>query len=208
MSDLCRRVHEWVSRRSRFGFPFPEEMIPRNGVYILFEEGETGHGTDRIVRIGTHTGADQLRSRLRQHFLNRNKDRSIFRKNIGRAVLRRDQDRFLEQWEIDLTTRESKELYGAQVDREKLGSVEQRVSDVIQGHFRFAVCEVADSGQRLHLESRLISTVSRCTECGPSESWLGRYSPKEKIRESGLWQVNELYKEPRSPEDLDFLLII
>lgn len=206
MSDTCRRLHEWVRHLPRFGFPFSEEMIPGNGIYILFEDGETDHGTERIVRIGTHTGANQLRSRLRQHFLNRNKDRSIFRKNIGRALLRRDQDSFLEQWEIDLTTRENKKRYGAQVDTDRLASVEQRVSDVIQGDFRFAVFEVADSRRRLDLESRMVSTVSLCTECGPSDSWLGRHSPKEKIRESGLWQVNELYKEPLSPEDLEHLL--
>ena len=40
---------------------------------------------DRIVRIGTHTGENQLRSRLMQHFVKENKNRSIFRKNIGRC---------------------------------------------------------------------------------------------------------------------------
>ncbi|MEQ8154920.1 MAG: hypothetical protein ABRQ25_08580 [Clostridiaceae bacterium] len=52
------------------------------------------------------------------------------------------------------------------------------------------------------MESRLISTVSLCKECFPSEGWLGRFSPKAKIRESGLWLVNELYKEPMSEEEL------
>jgi hypothetical protein len=205
MSEICRQVHEWVSGVDSFGLPFPEERVPKNGSYVLFEEGEWGHDTSRIVRIGTHTGANQLRGRLKQHFLNRNKDRSIFRKNIGRALLQRDGDPFLQQWEIDLTTRASRERYGADVDREKLASLEQRVSEVIQTRFRFAVFKIPDRQQRLHLESRLVSTVSLCTDCGPSEQWLGRRSPKEKVQESGLWQVNELYKEPLTPQDLQQL---
>lgn len=205
MSDPCHAVHELVSERPLFGFPFPDEQIPRNGIYILVEEGEVGHSTNRIVRVGTHTGAGQLRSRLRQHFLNRNKDRSIFRKNIGRALLRRDQDPFLQQWEIDLTPRRNRERYGAVIDTEQLRSVEERVSETIQTRFRFTVFKVPERDQRLHLEARLISTVSRCTVCGPSDTWLGRHSPKEKIRQSGLWQVNELYKDTLSDADLQQL---
>ena len=55
----------------------------------------------------------------------------------------------------------------------------------------------------LRLESRMISTVSLCEECSPSGGGLESFSPKEKIRESGLWQVNELYKEPLSASDAE-----
>lgn len=55
--------------------------------------------------------------------------------------------------------------------------------------------------KRLWLEKKLISEVSNCKECKSSENWLGRYSTKEKIRESGLWQVNELYKEGFSEDE-------
>ena len=54
----------------KFTFPFDKQEIPENGIYILFEKGEFAHSTNRIVRIGTHTGDNQLRSRLFQHFLN------------------------------------------------------------------------------------------------------------------------------------------
>ena len=58
---------------------------------------------------------------------------------------------------------------------------------------------------RRALESRMISTVSRCAECKPSDGWLGLSSPKQRIRESGLWVVNELYKEPLSSADMEHL---
>ncbi|MBU4070541.1 MAG: hypothetical protein KJ646_06180, partial [Nanoarchaeota archaeon] len=95
MSENCNKIHQLFKRMKKFHFRFNENEIPHNGIYIIFEKGEKAHRTDRIVRIGTHTGDDQLRSRLWQHFINKNKDRSIFRKNIGRALLNRNKDSFL-----------------------------------------------------------------------------------------------------------------
>ena len=208
MSELCHDLHQLFNRLERFRFPFDESRIPRNGIYILFEAGERAHGGDRIVRVGTHTGQNQLRSRLRQHFVQENKDRSIFRKNIGRALLARAGDPFLEQWEWDLTSRANRERYGPLVDRAKLAEVERRVTETIQGNFSFVVFQVDDKNQRLRLESHIISTVSWCEECGPSPNWLGLYSPKKKIRESGLWLVNELWKEPLTAEEFEELKLL
>jgi len=202
MSTICERFHHLFAQQRRFIFPFDEYKIPRNGIYVLFEKGETGHGTDRVVRIGTHTGENQLRSRLKQHFLKENKDRSIFRKNIGRALLHGDGDPFLQQWNLDLTTRKAKNEYVDAIDWDKQKATEHRVSSYIQSHFTFVVIKVVEKARRLELESRLTSTVSLCDDCGPSAAWLGLSSPKQKIRESGLWQVNELYKRACSEADL------
>jgi hypothetical protein len=138
---------------------------------------------------------------LLQHFVKENKDRSIFRKNIGRAILNRDNDPFLKQWELDLTTREARRKYINIVDFSKQQQVERRVTQYIQNAFHFAVFRVDEKEKRLALEAKLISSVSLCTECRPSSDWLGNYSPKEKIRESGLWIVNELYKLPLSDSE-------
>lgn len=159
-------------------------------------------GCRGIVRVGTHTGVNQLRSRLQQHFVKENKDRSIFRKNMGRALLNRAGDPFLAQWDTNLTTRRARETVGLAIDRRRLAEVEALVSAYIQGHLSFVVLRVDDKTERLTLESRLISTVSRCDACRPSANWLGLHSPKTKIRASGLWLVNELWKEPLSPADL------
>ena len=96
MSKECEAIHGLTKKLDRHCFPYNESAIPNNGIYVLFQKGEAGHGLDRIVRIGTHTGENQLRSRLKQHFLTENKDRSIFRKNIGRALLNKRSDPFLE----------------------------------------------------------------------------------------------------------------
>ena len=203
--SLCGQIHRMVNDMERLRFPFDKARIPRDGIYILFEKGETGHGGDRIVRIGTHTGEGQLPPRLRQHFLQENKDRSIFRKNIGRAILHRDRDPLAEQWEWDLTSRKAKDKYGSILDRDTQKETEKRVSEHIQSQMSFVVFSVPNKADRLFWESRIISTVSRCDSCGPGKQWLGQHSPKNKIRESGLWLVNELYKEPLSGGEFNTL---
>jgi hypothetical protein len=206
MSEICRKLHLLVNRQKIQSFPFDPHDIPLNGIYVLFEKGEPAHGVNRIVRIGTHTGNNQLPSRLDQHFIHENKDRSIFRKNIGRALLNKDNDPFLDQWELDLTSREARQRYARMIDTKKQSQVERRVTEYIQLSFSFVVFEVPKKEDRLKWESRMISTVSWCQECKPSPQWLGSYSPKEKIREGGLWIVNELYKQPLSEEELEQLI--
>lgn len=205
MTDLCFEIHHLFARLPHHHFPFDPEQIPLNGIYILYEDGETAHETDRIVRIGTHNGNNRLPLRLNEHFVKENKDRSIFRKNIGRALLNKAQDPFLGQWEHDLMSRHAREEYRLVVDMEKQKKVERLVTAYIQFYFRFTVFPVQNKEERLLWESRIISTVWLCQECKPSPGWLGLFSPKKKIRESGLWIVNELYKQPLNPSEFDSL---
>ncbi|MBS3141551.1 hypothetical protein J4405_05415 [Candidatus Woesearchaeota archaeon] len=201
MSNTCNHLHNLFNSLPKHKFPFNINEIPLNGIYILFEKNELAHNTNRIVRIGTHTGNNQLISRLNQHFVNENKDRSIFRKNIGRALLNKNNDSFLKSWELDLTTKASRILNNP-IDFNKQKQVEKEVTKYIQENFSFAVFEVKNKEERLKLESKIISTISQCNECKPSLNWLGLFSPKEKIRNSGLWLVNELNKEPLSEKEL------
>jgi hypothetical protein len=201
MSKLCNQVHTLFSSRQVFQFPFNPSKLPRNGIYVLFEDGETAHGVKRIVRVGTHTGDDNLRKRLRNHFMQDSKDVSIFRKNIGRALLNREADPFLEQWELELPAQEAKE----KIDIKRLAEVEKLVTEYIQKHFQLSVIEVKEKDDRVDLESKIISTISRCDECKPSVDWLGLHSPREKVRESGLWLTNELYKTQLVESDISKL---
>lgn len=206
MSEHCAELHKMFDGMKRYNFPFDVNEIPTNGIYVLFEKDERAHVGDRIVRIGTHTGDNQLRSRLKQHFLNENKDRSIFRKNVGRCLLNKRRDDYLEMWEKDLTSRKNKEKYGALIDRRFQTEMEKEISEIIQSNFSFAVFEVKEKEDRIYYESRLVSEVSNCSICKPSETWLGMHSPKKKIIESGLWQVQQLYKIGFTDDELtDFI---
>ncbi len=196
MDNRCEILHKELRKLPRYSFPFEKKDIPNNGIYVLFQKGEIAHGGDRIVRIGTHTGINQLPSRLKQHFVNPNKDRSIFRKNIGRCLLNMRQDSYLEKWELDLTPAENKRKYSHLIDKAYQDTIEDEITKYIHEEFSFVIIPIETKEQRLLFEKRLISQISLCNKCTASSNWLGMYSPNHKIVESGLWQVNELYKEP------------
>ncbi len=203
-------LHQLFNGLIRYSFPFKEyeKNIPQNGIYIIFEKGELFNGYDRIVRVGTHTGVSQLRSRLNQHFVKKNKNRSIFRKNIGRCILNREQSPYLPLWELDITSRIDKEKNFKLLDLEFEKMIENRISVYIQGNLSFCVFQVETKEQRLFWESKIVSTLAKSKELKPSENWLGNFSPKDRIIISGLWQVNELYNDILTENELNTLKLI
>jgi len=200
--ETCKHLHSLLRKGKRFDFKSDISTMPQNGIYILYEKGEQGHGGDRIVRIGTDTGENQLRSRIFQHFINENKNRSIFRKNIGRAILNKKNDPYLAIWNYDPTTRVNKEKYKDAIDKAFESQIEKQISKYMQENFYFILLEVNGRDNRLRLEEKLVGTVSNCTQCQPSGTWLGNSSPINKIRESGLWQVQGLYKSGLTEKEL------
>ena len=176
MTDACQYIHDAVSRLPRLRRD-DVTKVPANGVYVLFEKGEEGHSVDRIVRIGTHTGQNNLAARIREHLYTPNKDRSIFRKHVGRCLLARAGDDFLAQWEIDLTTRASRERNAHKVDKARLQEVETRVTEYMVENFSLAVLRVEERAERLRFEECLLSTIFDCRDCGPSKNVAGEISP-------------------------------
>ena len=207
MTTLTFRLHKLFNEQNRFTFPFKdkENEIPRNGIYVIFEKGETFNDIDRIVRVGTHTGEKQLRSRLNQHFVKENKNRSIFRKNIGRCFLNKDKNRYLDLWELDITSKAEKEKNLNLLDLDFEKQLEKRISEYIQANFSFCIFQVDTKEQRLFWESKIVSTLAKSNELTPSKNWLGNYSTKDKIRQSGLWQVKELYNEELTETEFEQL---
>lgn len=207
ITSLTFKLHLLFNEQKRFAFPFKhrENEIPNNGIYIVFENGEKFGDLDRIVRVGTHTGDKQLRSRLNQHFVMENKNRSIFRKNIGRCFLNKENSPYLPLWELDTTSRSEKEKNIKLLDRDFEKQIEKRISDYIQTNLSFCVFQVDTKEQRLFWESKIISTLAKSNELKPSKVWLGNYSTKDKIKAIGLWQVNELFKASLTEQEFEML---
>ena len=208
--SLAFKLHKLFNEQERITFPFEgkKNTIPANGIYILFEKGETFAEFDRIVRVGTHTGDNQLYSRLQQHFVKENKNRSIFRKNIGRAFLHKEQHPYTEKWEYDTTSREGKEKYAHQLDKNFEEHLEKRISTYMRENFTFVIFEVNIKEERLFWEEKIIATLSNAAKEGeikPSANWLGSYSPKQEIRNSALWLVQGLYKQSLTPQEFENL---
>ena len=205
MSQICTELHELLKLGRRFTFQLGYNDIPLNGIYILFEKGEVAHNGDRIVRIGTHIGDNQLRSRIYQHFENENKNRSIFRKNIGRCLLNKQQDPYLTIWELDTTSRVEKAKFAHLINKDFENNLEKEISQYIQDNFSFVTIQANTKQERLYFESKLIGTVSNCADCQPSANWLGLNSPIEKIKKYGLWQVQHLCANSLDMSELELL---
>ena len=189
MSRGCEKLHAKFSGLDRFCDDYWKKQIPDNGIYVVFESGEVAHNTDRIVRIGSHKSQGRLPGRIRDHF-SPDKDSSIFRKHIGRCILRAQNDPFLKQWNIDLSDSFNYDRHAGKIDFERLERIEQEVSAYITANISFAVIELESKPERrLDTESNMIATVARCADCAPSKNWLGLHHPKSKIRNSGLWNI-------------------
>ncbi|MFG6568812.1 hypothetical protein [Sulfitobacter sp. 1A13679] len=202
MSEACELLHHWANTLPRLNASYSAGEIPKNGIYLVFEKGESAHGGDRIVRVGTHTGNDRLAKRLHEHLFKPNKDRSIFRKHIGRCLLA--DDPFLEQWNFDLTSRANKLKYAGRVDIEHQKEVEARVTEYISDNLEFVVFPVKEKPERLDLEKSLLATINCCADCHPSPTWLGLRHQADIIRQ-GLWNVQGFGGEPLSVSDVQTL---
>ena len=218
MSERCKAFHEIVGKCLECQYPIDMKKLPHNGIYFFYERSEMwGHGgnTPRMVRVGTHRNGN-FQSRIRDHYIPDTKmdfdaqkqtphDRSIFRKNIGRAILNRDNSDYLRVWNIDFTTTENRKryLHLRNIGFEK--NMEWEITRLLQENFSFRYIPIEDEAERMGktgLESRLIGTLSSCRMCRASDNWLGQYSPVEKIKQSGLWLSQHLHSPGLTDKDM------
>lgn len=197
----CLRLHQLLATLPRYTWEEIDEVPFRNGIYLVFEEGETYRGMPRIVRVGTHTSPDRLRQRLRDRFVRENHNGSIFRKNIGKALLHQTGDPYLATWSLDT----SRPPYKGMEDLHREREVEQAVSRYLRTHMTFSAFEVETQEQRLRLEEGIIASLHQTEDFQASNSWLGRFSPEKEIRESGMWLKQGLDGVPLTDEELETL---
>ena len=184
---------------------------PKSGVYFFFEPGELRlNATEpRVVRVGTH-GVSRgskatLWNRLRTHRGTGdgvgNHRSSIFRLHVGAAISARDRDVMVASWGIgqaaDSRLRKTEE------------GLERRVSAYIGAMSVLWLAiedEASPSSDRAYIERNLIGML--VGKAGPADSpsleWLGLYSPNERIRISGLWNLDFL-DYTYSPDFIDVL---
>lgn len=214
MPEICEWLHVSLERLPLLRVPFFPGEFPASGIFFLYEEGETllhGNGAPRVVFVGSHRGAGNLWSRVNEHFLqghelddfdrNQSKpsDRSIFRKNIGRALLNKGNDPYLAMWNICFIKRENRERHAENRNMEKEHELEREITKILQGKFSLRFVGLEEEGNRTgsdSLKARLIGTLAQCPTCCPSSGWLGRNSPDERIAASGLWQTQFLKAPP------------
>lgn len=219
---LCEGLHRLLEKCQSLEYPISWKELPANGVYFFYEDGESwGHGgkKPRIVRVGTHRKGNMV-SRIKSHYVGDAKidhisltsscpkDRSIFRKNIGRAILATSERDYLPTWNIDFQIEENRTRYARQRNIKLEKQTERSISGILRDHFSFRIIPTADHAGIIggpSLESRLIGTVANCGRCKPSAKWLGLSSPDEKIQR-GLWVVHHIASSPLTAGDMRTLV--
>lgn len=226
MSETCRWLHKQLELLPIFKYPFNSRLLPNNGIYFFYQEGENSdHGNGitrpRIVRIGTHKD-NNFRSRISEHFLlnearmgftqtnPKPSDRSIFRKNIGRALLNKQRDfDYPKVWDVDFTSRINRTRYSQPRNIDKEKDIESQITDLLRKEFYFRWIPLVGQRKRMGkegMESRLIGTVANCKLCFSSDNWLGRYSPTPKINSGKLWLSQHLGSIGMTDSDRTYLL--
>jgi hypothetical protein len=180
------------------------EELPKQGVYFFFDDNEPttfSSSIPRLVRIGTHGvsagSVATLRNRLRTHLGTRagagNHRASVFRLHVGRAIIERDLlEKDFPNWGKGQSA--PKEI------TEREAALEAKVSEYI-GNLRVLFVPVLDTAgtgsMRATIERQFISmfTENLCALEESSPAWLGRFSDKASIRDSGLWNIRDVGSE-------------
>jgi len=215
--NKCGWLHLFLSDLPLIRFPFNKDNLPDSGIYFFYEKSEISSGHNfqpRIVRIGT-ANKGNFKSRITEHFLldetkmnfndhnSKPSDRSIFRKNIGRTILNRNQDAYISVWNIDFTKKNNRYNYWQLRNIETEKEIEGQVSEIFRSNFSFKF--LLFENNQFELEEKLIGTVSNCKLCCRSEMWFGNNSPDRRIRDSGLWQVQHLLANDIDDEQISLL---
>ena len=202
--DKVYRLHELFNKAKRYYNDYNIDELIDNGIYILFEKGEKYGHMDRVVRVGSHTGINKLPARIDQHYKIQTKDRSIFRKNIGRVYLNVENDPYLEVWNRCNISKKDR-IYNMEFrDLDKEIQLEDKITKKINDDFSFVLIKAEDKAYRLYLETAIATTLAQGS-LKPSPTWFGNDSPKEKIRKVGLWQVQNLNRDCVNEFDIEYI---
>lgn len=175
---------------------------PKRGIYFFYEDGELReNGNSRVVRVGTHAlkvgSGTSLWNRLSQHqgtLSGRhpgggNHRGSIFRLHVGTAIISKE-DLSIPTWSKGSTAKGE--------IRESEYSNEKKVSQHI-GAMPFLWLDIDDEAgpesMRGYIERNSIALLSNYNQEKvdvASEGWLGNLAWREKVRNSGLWNVNHV----------------
>lgn len=201
----CEFLHVLFNDMPRLTWQDINGLQFNNGIYVVFEKGEKFNGKDRIVRIGTHDSEGRLKNRLKDHFVRANKDGSVFRKNIGLALLNKYQNEFIHIWAQNWSDREIRTQNETPETVASLIDTERRVSTYLRENIQFVCFEVPERVDRLKIEAALISTLNLSADFHSSGQWLGLFSPKKEIVTSGLWNSQGLNGIPYSLQEVKAL---
>jgi len=222
--DLLGQLEDKLGEKRRLKNCNGRLNWPDRGVYFFFSPGET-RGSDnqqRVTRVGTHAVSEgsstTLWDRLKQHYgtgsrssnhpHGGNQRGSVFRREVGRAMIERHTlaDQYPE-WDLRRIKNSDRERG---VVRDEEYPLERRVSTYIR-ELPFLWVTVEDEpskhSERAIIEKNalgLLSNLKRTALDPRLDWWLGIHSQQQKIRQSGLWNVRDV-EGTYDPDFLDLL---
>jgi hypothetical protein len=208
VNEKCERLHQVFNtmRLCRFEPSDIKWLGFCNGVYIVFEEGESFHNYKRIVRAGSHSKPYNLLKRLNTH--RRDGGSSVFRRKIGCAIMKK-----MNFDDIDIVHWFNKEY--SLIDRAKLIKIRKSVTEHIVKKMSFVAFEIKGTKKEergtLFWEAKIIATIAQSADCRQSADWLGNFMPVyindalKPVKEYGLWLADELESEPLSDAEIEEL---
>lgn len=212
---LLDKLSQKVKGAKRLADCHGKMNLPKRGVYFFFEQREyrANQQALRIVRVGTHAvslgSKTTLWNRLYAHRGSKsgggNHRGSIFRLHVGKAMLNRDRDTSFPYW--------GQKSSASKAIKQSEAALERRVSEYI-GNMDLLWLNVDDEpskdSHRGFIERNAIALLAGANGQSPvdaaSPGWLGQYSDREKIRLSGLWNVDYIGSSDKPiPYDPAFL---
>jgi hypothetical protein len=209
---LLDRLEEKIGGKRRLVDCHGRMDWPARGVYFFFEPGElrSDSGTGlRVVRVGTHAlkarAQTSLWNRLSQHRGAQktgggNHRGSIFRLIVGAAIMRRDGYKNPTSWGIGSDPSTAARRLGVEraVIRDSEATLEEEVSNYICD-MPFLWLDIGDAPGPDSLRGviernsiALLSNYRRESLDSPSSTWLGNFSNRERVRDSGTWNSNHV----------------
>lgn len=203
-TDFYFLLHEHFNSLPRHSFPFDKNKISNNGIYILFEKGETVNQFERIVRIGSHDGNNQLVKRLGDHFLSDKQRNSIFRKHVGRCLLTKNNDSYINSWNLPFKKKVDKAKNELLVNLEYEKRYEEEITTYIRTNISFCIIpDMVTKQQRNRWEEGLIALLAQSAHKISSKTWLGNIHPDRTISQSRLWNIEHVNGQPLTKEEFD-----
>jgi hypothetical protein len=204
--QLLEEIEKKFPRRSLSELIKFKKNIPNQGVYFFFEQNETRqHSSDlRVVRVGTHAAQANskatIKQRLAQHKGPENlfgsHRASVFRELVGYSLINKT-NLSQKHWGIR-KEKSNKDVLASEKELEKEVSLYLR-------DLSFTILEIegeaSKDNDRAYIERNtiaLLSNYNRAAIDSPSPNWLGSFTNKNKIVNSGLWNSN--YVDISNPE--------
>lgn len=177
---MAETIHRLFAEVRSLPFPVSRRDVPADGIYLLYEAGETvmigGQALERIVGVGTHSGDGRLARRLGIHASGDRRGSDV-RLHIGSALLARQGAPT-----GDLRTWVSE-------PRTPMPNAEAAVSAELRERFAVRCLPVPTNDERQSLTKALGWLLARDPAGAPSADWLGRQASRPEVNATGLWII-------------------